>query len=535
MKEITSIPNASRTFKALRNLGYDLYSSIADVVDNAITETVKAKHIAVYFDFDPDRNIVCRIQDDGCGMNENELEEAMRLGTDTTYEENDLGKFGMGMKTASLSHCDTLTVISKKKGSNICGYRWDINNIQKKGKWILLQLTKDEIDLILERENLDIANHGTIVFWDNLFLINENYKSYSNEKFAQNYYFRLLSRLKLHLGMIYHRFLDGTLGKEDSINLTVNDEPLEPWDPFCRSEPNTEIVELNKDLEELIIPKYSLPVHIKGYVVPNKESFSSEEAWKNAKGVLSWNDSQGYYIYRANRIIRYGGWHGTKAKDEHDKLARVSIDINASLDELFQITVNKTKVQFPEILYHHLKTKVNPKIVRKAKAKYNKSNDKLHVNNNFRKSKEKIDEVSKGLLEKNKIKTNVSENGQSNSVQVQNPSGTWLSNKINDFLKYGSERDYEIVSDHLEDGSLWKIVCNNEDKFKVIVNASHPFYSRIYKSSKNKSATGAIDALIFSLAFAELYNKNDQNAHLFDTFKTVCSRALQKLTEEEII
>lgn len=535
MKEITSIPNASRTFEALRNLGYDLYSSIADVVDNAITETVKAKNIGVHFDFDSESNIVCRIQDDGCGMSKEELEEAMRLGTSTTYEENDLGKFGMGMKTASLSHCDTLTVISKKAGFTICGYRWDISKIQKTGKWTLLELTNNEVLELLNLENLEIHNHGTIVFWDNVFLINENYKSYSSEKLAQNYYFRLLSKLKLHLGMTYHRFLDGTLSKEESVNIKVNNENLEPWDPFCRYEPNTEKIELKKDLEELSISDYPSPVRIKCYIVPTKEGFSSEEAWKKAKGLLSWNDSQGYYIYRANRIIRFGGWHGTKAKDEHDKLARVSIDIDSSLDDLFRITVNKTKVQFPETLYHHLKTNINPKIIKKAKARYNKSDAKLLVKNNFRRKNDKIQEISRGLLEENEIKTIVSETDNKNSVQVQNPSGTWLSNKIGDFLKYGSEQDYEIVSDHLKDGSLWKIVCNRSEKFKVIVNASHPFYSKIYKSSKNRSATSAMDALIFSLAFAELYNKNDQNAHLFDTFKTVCSRALEKITEEEII
>lgn len=535
MREITSIPNASRTFEALRNLGYDLYSSIADVVDNAITNIVKAKNINVYLNFDRDDNIVCRIQDDGCGMSESELEEAMRLGTNTTYEDNDLGKFGMGMKTASLSHCDTLTVISKKEDSPICGFRWDISKIKKTGKWTLLQLSNEEIANILNLEDLQINGHGTIVFWDELFLINENYKSYSSEKFAQNYYFRLLSHLKLHLGMTYHRFMDGTLSKDESINLTLNKEALEPWDPFCKDEPRSEELELKKDLEELVIPGYSLPVRIKCYVVPNKEGFSSEEAWKKAKGLLSWNDSQGYYIYRANRIIRYGGWHNTKAKDEHDKLARVGIDIDSSLDELFRITVNKTKVQFPEILYHHLKTKVNPKVVRKAKARYNKSDNKLKVKNKFRNSKTKIDEVSKGLLKINKIKTTVSGYGVERSVQVQNPSGTWLSNKISDFLKYGGEKDYEIVSDYFEDDSFWKIVCNNNEKFKVIINAAHPFYSKFYNSSKNKKATGAIDALIFSLAFAELYNKNNQNAHLFETFKTVCSKALEKITEEEII
>lgn len=535
MEEIISIPNAARTFEALRNLGYNLYSSIADIVDNAITEAVKAKNIDVYFDFDSDGNIVCRIQDDGCGMSSKELEEAMRLGTDTTYEENDLGKFGMGMKTASLSHCDTLTIISKRKNEDICGFRWDITEIQKTGRWTLLELNEIEIEKILIRENLEMNEHGTIVFWDNIFLINENYRSYKNEKFAQNYYFRLLSNIQQHLGMIYHRFLDGTLIKEESINLTVNDNPIIPWDPFCRDEPNTEEIELKKELKELIIPGYSKAVRIRGYVLPNKIGFTSEEAWKKAKGLLSWNDSQGYYIYRANRIIRFGGWHNTKAKDEHDKLARVSIDIDSSLDNLFQITVNKNKVQFPEILYHHLKTNVNPKIIKKAKARYNKSEDKLKVRNQFRKSKKKIDSVSKGLLKENKIKTKVSQNGQSNAVQVKNPSGTWISNKINDFLKYGSEKDYEIVSDHIGDGSFWKIVCDHNNKFKVIINASHPFYTRIYKSSKNKAATSAMDALIFSLAFAELYNKNDQNAHLFDTFKTVCSKALEKITKEEII
>ena len=146
--------------------------------------------------------------------------------------------------------------------------------------------------------------------------------------------------------------------------------------------------------------------------------------------------------------------------------------------------MNKTKVQFPETLYQHLKTTVNPKIVRQAKARYNKSEDKLKVKNNFRTSPVKIEGVSKGLLLENRIKTNASQEGHNTSVQVQNPSGTWLSNKINDFLKYGSEKDYEIVSDHIDDGSLWKIVCDHNDKFKVIVNASHPFYSKFYNSSR---------------------------------------------------
>jgi hypothetical protein len=314
--------------------------------------------------------------------------------------------------------------------------------------------------------------------------------------------------------------------------MSVCGEKLEPWDPFCKSERKTERIELKKNISSLQIDGFPKPIKIDAYVLPTKEDFSSEEAWKEAKGLLPWNDSQGYYIYRANRIIRFGGWQGTKAKDEHDKLARISIDVDPSLDKLFRITVNKSKIEFPEQLFQHLKTVVNPSVVRRAKAKYNKSDDALAVNNNFRKNTPEIGRVSKGLLSENNIKITAS-NGHS-EVRVVNPSGTWLSNKINEFLKYGKSSDFEIVSDHLPDGQLWKIVCNQNDKFKVIVNASHPFYVHVYRTEKNKAVSDALDAFIFSLAFAELYNKNDQNAHLFDTFKTVCAQALGRLTTEKV-
>lgn len=535
MKSIESIPNASRTFDALRSLGYDLNSSVADVVDNAVTEKVKAKTINVKFDFNKKGQIICRIQDDGSGMGDRQLEEAMRLGTDTNYEETDLGKFGMGMKTASLSHCNKLTVISKKKHSPITACCWDMTHIKKSGEWTLFQLNQNEIDEILKKEGLNIGIKGTIILWDDLFNLNREYKSFAGDGFAQNFFYRKLSALKLHLRMVYHRFFDGSLGTKDRITINVNGESLKPWDPFLKDEPNTKEIFLRKDLSHLKIAGYQQPIVIKGYILPTKEGFSSEEAWKDGKGLNSWNDSQGYYIYRANRIIRFGGWNNTKAKDEHDKLARVSIDIDPSLDELFSITVNKTKVQFPELLFHHLKNNVNPLVVKKAKAQYNKSEEKIIVNNNFRKKGNQLISITKDLISENHITTKKAFNGNLVNITVENPNGSWLSNKINEFLKYGSNKDFEIISDKLESPHLWKIICDANNKFKVIVNASHPFYNRIYRPGTNKRVTDAIDALIFSLAFAELYNRNSQNAQLFDVFKSVCSQALERLATEEII
>jgi hypothetical protein len=534
MKEITSIPNAARTFDALRNLGYNLDSSIADIVDNSITEKVSAKKVSVNLALYSQRKIVCRIQDNGCGMIQSELQEAMRLGANTTYEEKDLGKFGMGMKTASLSHCNILTVISKRKRSEICAFRWDIGHVRKKG-WTLLELTKGEILDILKKEKINLEDSGTVVLWDDIFWLNEQLASYDSAKLRNNFYFRIVEDTKLHLGMTYHRFLDGSLGKKNQIEIKVNGSKLSAWDPFCRKEPNSKEISLKSGSASFKLKGYRTPVRIAAYTVPAKEEFSSEEAWKNAKGLLSWNDSQGYYIYRANRIIRFGGWQGTKAKDEHDKLARISIDIDSELDELFRITVNKARVQFPEELFQHLKTVINPFVVKKAKSAYKKTNGNLTVRNKFRRNENVIAEISKTLMEENEIKITNTDKSTSASVKVSNPSGTWLSNKISEFLKYGSDKDYEIISDKFKDDSLWKIICDEGSKFKVIVNAAHPFYEKIYKTTTNKAATDAVDALIFSLAFAELYNRNNQNAPLLNTFKSVCSEALKRIISSKVI
>lgn len=534
MKEKRSIPGASKTFKALRSLGYDINSSVADVVDNSLTERVGSNHIHIVFGLNENFEVIARIQDDGIGMTDKELEEAMRIGAESYYEAGSLGKFGFGMKTASLAHCNVLTVLSKTRDSEIVGYRWNMGHVKKRKDWILLELERDEISQILFKEKIKIENQGTVVLWDDLFVINSEYNSIKSDKLAANYLFRKTEALKLHLRMVFHRFLASDTSEARNIVIQINnDHPLTPWDPFCRTEPFTEEISLKKDLSNFYLKSYSEPIAIKGYVLPSKEAFSSEGAWKEGKGLLSWNDAQGYYIYRANRLIRFGGWHGTKAKDEHDKLARISIDIDPELDDEFRITVNKNKVEFPELLFQHLKNLVNPVVISKAKSRYRKEPEKNKVKNKIRDNR-KIQDVSKNFLAEGNITTSTG-GLKSGFVEVQNSGGSWLSNKLNEFLKYGNEDDYEIVSDHIENGQLWKIVCDPYNKFKVIINSSHPFYSLMYKKGVNKQVTEAVDALLFSLAFGELYNKNQQNANLFETYKTVFSKALEKLVKEKII
>ncbi len=526
MKKIISIPNASRTFEALRNLGYDLNSSVADLVDNSITPKVHSDNIRIILKREKN-GFKLNVIDDGIGMIDTELEEAMRLGSNAKYKLGDLGKFGMGMKTASLSHCNILTVISKKRNHHITGFQWDLNHVKHSDDgWVLFQLTDSEIAEVLKKENIHLGNNGTAVIWNDIFRLDSDYNAYSNERFATNYIFKIEEQLKLHLSMVFHRFLE-----KRELAIFVNNDSLKPWDPFWKKEKNTNEVILRENQSQFKIKEGLVPVKIKAFILPNKESFSNEENWKEAKGLLSWNEAQGYYIYRANRIIRFGGWQGTRALDEHDKLARVSIDIDENLDKYFQITVNKAKIEFPDSLFNHLKNNVNHLVSKHAQNTYRPRKEKF--NNKFRKQEQQLNGIKRSFVTENGIKTNQGTN--SNDINVSNPNGNWIANKVSEFFKLGANKDFEVISGNVEQGHLWKVVCNLHEKIKVVVNQNHPFYHKFYDSTKNKNVTNAIDALLLSLAFGELCSRNDQNSYVFDMYKTACSNALEKITNEKIV
>src|ERR1035437_5891083 len=532
MKPIQSIPNANRTFTALRSLGYNLNSSVADLIDNSIS--AKAKKINIVLSRKND-SFYLFVQDDGKGMTENRLEEAMRIGSETVYEETDLGKYGLGMKTASLSHCNDLTVISKTKTSCLSGFQWNMEHIQEANQWELLKLSNKEVEFIFkERVGINYKGSDTIVIWENMSDLDRNYESYSIKKFAENYLFRVVDELRLYIANVFHRFLDGSLGGKNHIEIKINKKIVKGWDPFCSKEEKTIKINLKEEASKFLIKGYNKPVRINAYVLPNQQMFSSEKAWKEAKGILSWNDAQGYYIYREGRLIKFGGWQGTKFKDEHDKLARISIDVKSEMDEIFRINVNKNKIQFPELLFNHLKNIINPLVSKKAKDQYKKSDSKISFANRFRKQNEKLNNISKNFVKKEKIKTSyIGNNGDDKSILINNKAGQFISNKISEFYSFGNNAKFEVVSGELDNDLLWKLVSDIEEKFKVVVNSRHPFYQKIYEGNHNKSLTSVIDALFMSLALSELYNKNEQNTLLFETYKLVCAQVLENLIKEE--
>ncbi len=345
------IPSAARLVSSLRDVGYDFVHAVADLVDNSIA--AKASRVDVVLRFDgPDSWV--RIADNGNGMAAAGVTEAMRYGSASEYEPDSLGKFGLGLKTASLSQCSRLSVASRMDPdrNRVEARQIDLDHVKRSDKWHVFLLSPDDRppDLV---EPLD-AGSGTVVLWEKLDRV-LGYKVPWGEK-ARNGFYALGEHLELHLGMVFHRFIQGEVKHRRKLTITLNGHPIEAWDPFVSDERG--VLRLTAKEIELRTPDGAGVVRFQPYVLPAKEKFSSPAAFDRAGGPQRWNAQQGFYIYRANRLVQSGGWSYMRAADEHTKLARAAIDFFPDLDSAFEVNVAKVRVVLPSDLREQLKQSV---------------------------------------------------------------------------------------------------------------------------------------------------------------------------------
>lgn len=327
-------PNAASLIETFRAIGYDIETAIADLIDNSISAGAKDVHI--YFKWNgPDSSLY--IMDNGYGMTGDELKEAMRPGTKNPLserEEKDLGRFGLGLKTASFSQCRQLTVLSKSKGNEISYWCWDLDYVSQSGLWNLIKIEPDK-EIIDKLEKLQT---GTVVQWKSIDRVAKDYK---NDEASLKKFLVITERIKAHLSMIFHRFIEAK-----QLSIWFQDYEIKPWNPFLSEQqrvqnfPSTDY--------------YNSQVTVKGYVLKHKSAFSSEE-FQSAAGIRGWNDHQGFYIYRNNRMLVSGSWLGLWAKEEHYKLARIAIDITSNVDAEWQIDIRKAIARLPGHLKESIK------------------------------------------------------------------------------------------------------------------------------------------------------------------------------------
>lgn len=333
-------PSAARLTTSLRDIGYDFTTAIADLVDNCVTAGATDVDVEIVF---KGRRSYVLVADNGTGMTESDLNEALRFGSRRDYELGELGRYGLGLKTASISQCRRVTVVTRRalKYRRLYMRTLDLGHIEDTDRWEVIDVPADSVSF-RSLEWLD-DSPGTVVVWEDLDRVLPENRP--DGGWARRRVDSLAAKTADYLGMVFHRFLEGSASRPDPLRIRVNGDKVSPWNPFAP---------LEEHRQELPVHSFEVRsgdaygrVVLSRYVLPPRNLFSSLDEFERLSGPNKWNRQQGLYIYRADRLIQHGGWCGIRAADEHTKFARASLDFQTDLDPLFQINVAKMRASLP--------------------------------------------------------------------------------------------------------------------------------------------------------------------------------------------
>ena len=345
-----SVPQADTLMGAMRSMGYSFESAIADVIDNSIS--AQCSVVKIFFPSEPGENLTVGILDDGEGMSSEDLFEAMRYGcTDSELDREltDLGRFGLGMKSASLSQCRILTVISKQK-ANLCAYSWDFNYVKATKQWKVKVLKDSEIKALPHIQDLIELQHGTLVLWQDFDVIEK-----SSGGMVYDALDELKDKVSNNIALIFHNFLSAK-GKEQ-VKMYVNKSKIKPMDPFLESHPKT----TTKKARSIAIKDskgQEQQIWVRPFILPFATDLNDEHR-KLIGGIETLRIKQGFYVYRNKRLIIWGTWFGMKPRGELTKNARVRVDIPNSLDDIWSIDIKKQTASIPKQIQRQLRQTVS--------------------------------------------------------------------------------------------------------------------------------------------------------------------------------
>lgn len=336
-------PRPAALIESLRAFGYDTPTAIADLIDNSLSPSAEARNIWVDF-FWNGKNSIVTIRDDGHGMSEKQLVAALRVGSRSPVEPReprDLGRFGLGLKTASFSQCRVICVASKTRDGVLASRTWDLDFVVEKDRWFLLRESPEAARAALEL--LDAQRCGTVVVW----LMPDRIvgDAAPEDRTAENGFYRIADHVAAHIGMVFSEYLRG----RGAVTIRVSDHAVEAWDPFLVGQDATQelpVESLNWQGEA---------IHVRPFVLPHHTRLSQRE-WDSAAGIHGWNAHQGFYVFRNQRMLVAGDWLGLGfTKEEHYKLARIRIDLSSRSDFDWSLDVKKSRAWPPEELRTQLK------------------------------------------------------------------------------------------------------------------------------------------------------------------------------------
>lgn len=520
IKEIVLEPDAARVMQGLRDTGYDFNTAMADIVDNSIA--AEATLIKVRIELDPINSVRVYIADNGIGMDMEGLKNAMRYGSPERIDPSSLGKFGLGLKTASTAFCRSLSVLSKDKNNNkYHKVEWDIDEICRVHRWNLLikPINDEEVELL---EDVTNGGSGTLIIWDK---VDRLLKDYAQDSYKRKAFEKMINNLIQHFAMIYQRYLDREY-TEKPIEIYVNDTKVEPWDPFCTKHPHSKLLVHEK--KEVELPDGSKShFELDAWLLPRVDQFKSKEEKTNAR--IS-NDMEGFYVYRENRLIHYGDWLGMFVKDPHISLLRINFSFTHELDAYFNVDIKKSRILLDNAIYEYLLNSFIPAPRREAENVYRKGQN------------EKVKKGSKGVHEEsnNNINSKASSvEGSKISIIDENKGTVSISNSNGQFIgtlkiQHSTEPNQlrVVPAKDIENGILWEptIVDGNH---AVSINQSHIYYSKVYAPNiDNKSLIVGMDSLLWALSEAELSTYNEETKEQYEDMRIQVSRIIKKLVSD---
>jgi hypothetical protein len=522
--ELINEPDAQRLIFGLRDTGYNVKTAAADIIDNSIA--AKADKIQVEITLREDGRKLVYFGDNGEGMDSEGVKKALRYGAPERDNPESLGKFGLGLKTASSSVCKKYAVISRKSPTQeLAKFGWDLDHVAKEGKWQMLKepITQEDREMFGEL----CGDHGTLIIWEKCdrILTKEYDPGGAKERAAID---RLANSLSRHLSLVYHRFLDKTDERERNVEIWINQAQVQHWNPFypSRSEqvlPENQqklIVELPDATEEV--------ASIRAWILPHRSDMTKEEEKLHAR--IS-NRGQGFYIYREGRLIQEGSWMEVfGAPEPHTSLLRIEFDFDHTLDDAFRIDVKKSHILFHPDLEDGLRELLQP-IYREAGQRYRR---KTRESTNLR----SIDHTSanKNIAETdtaNKPKVESADTKTQTAV-VSNNLGAKIRLKLPIQSNVSPDTVYVDAVESITSGELWQPAFRSASDIghtpAVLLNKHHDFYQKIYKrAAANGFAVEGMDLLLWAFAVAEQNNTNAELEPIFEDIRSEVSNNLRKL------
>lgn len=515
-------PDPSRLIEGLRDTGYDFNTALADIVDNSVD--AKAEMVRIWIRMDLDGDVAVSVADNGCGMDEDELLNAMTYGAKGKKDKSALGKFGLGLKTASTAFARRLSVITRGKSTPACKATWDIDHVVKKKAWEVLidKPSKEELALLDEAAD---GGSGTLVLWEKVDRLLKDYASPSGQP-ARNALKKVVEGFQDHAAMVYQRFLDPDDDRARNMKMAINQIALEPWDPFCGNVDGAEVVG-DKTMPVDLPSGEEASFTIRAVVLPRREEFATKEA---AKAARLENQTQGIYVYRENRLIHAHDWMGMFSKEPHISLLRVEFSFDHMLDEAFQVDIKKSRILLKDELYNFVLSKFLPGPRRAAEERYRKGEKKkaqekaknAHASSNATISAKEQD------LHLADITVTDAKKGE---VEIKNKQGVFrIKMPVTTAIEKGAVNVQPVPS--IDDGLLWQ-PCIIDGHHGVQINTGHPYYHKIYVPNLNSSVTiQGMDSLLWALCEAEIGATTDTTRKHFKELRFEISRLLRNLVED---